>query len=83
MLVPSIGEIADTHWNKYANFLCLSFFRGVQDSMIQVKSVLRETDSYQYEEALRMTSALKKMYATKQDEGDRKNMDRRWDKLNF
>jgi hypothetical protein len=36
--------------------------------MIQVKSVLRETDSHQFEEAMKMTAAQKKMYATRQDE---------------
>lgn len=72
MLVPAIGDIADSHWNK-----------DVQEKMIQVKSVLRETDSYQFEEAMRMTAGQKKMYATKQDEQDRKDLDRKWDKLNF
>ena len=30
-----------------------------------------------------MTAGQKKMYATKQDEQDRKDLDRKWDKLNF
>ena len=51
--------------------------------MIQVKSVLRETDSRQFEDAMKMSSAQRKMYATKQDEQERKDMDRKWDRLNY
>ena len=51
--------------------------------MIEVKTVLREIDSYQFEEAMRMSAAQKKLYLAKQDEEDRKNLDRKWDRLNF
>jgi len=62
---------------------CVMFYRGVQESMIQVKSVLRETDSRQFEDAMKMSSAQRKMYATKQDEQERKDLDRKWDRLNY
>lgn len=51
--------------------------------MVQVKSVLRETDSRQFEDAMKMSAGQKKMYATKQDDQERKDMDRKWDRLNY
>ena len=50
--------------------------------MIALKTILKEIDAFAFEEALRMNAAQKKQYAVKQDEDDRKNYDRKWERLN-
>jgi ATP adenylyltransferase/5',5'''-P-1,P-4-tetraphosphate phosphorylase II len=47
-----------------------------------LKTILKEIDPFAFEEALRMNAAQKKQYAVKQDEDDRKNLDKKWDRLN-
>jgi predicted ATPase len=47
-----------------------------------LKTILKEIDPFAFEEALRLNASQKKIYAVKQDEEDRKNLDKRWDKLN-
>lgn len=50
--------------------------------MIALKTILKEIDPFAFEEALRMNPMQKKIFAVKQDEEDRKNFDKRWEKLN-
>ena len=50
--------------------------------MIALKTILKEIDPFAFEEALRMNLAQKKQYAVKQDDDDRKNFDKKWEKLN-
>lgn len=71
MLVPVIAELADKHWHKI-----------LQESLIALKTILKEIDPLAFEEALRMNATQKKVYAVKQDEDDRKNYDKKWDRLN-
>lgn len=54
----------------------------MQESLIALKTILKEIDPFAFEEALRMNAQQKKVYAVKQDEDDRKNLDKKWDKLN-
>jgi hypothetical protein len=49
---------------------------------VALKTILKEIDPFAFEEALRMNSQQKKIYAVKQDEEDRKNYDKKWEKLN-
>lgn len=47
-----------------------------------MKTILKEIDPFAFEEALRMNAQQKKQFAVKQDEDDRKNLDKKWEKLN-
>lgn len=47
-----------------------------------MKTILKEIDPFAFEEALRMGPQQKKQFAVKQDEDDRKNLDKRWERLN-
>jgi len=50
--------------------------------LIALKTILKEIDPLAFDEALKMTPNLKKVYAVKQDEDDRKVLDKKWDKIN-
>ena len=54
MLVPIIVELAENHWHKI-----------LQESLIALKTILKEIDPFAFEEALRMNAAQKKIYAVK------------------
>lgn len=54
----------------------------MQESLIALKTILKEIDPFAFEEALRMNTQQKKVYAVKQDEDDRKNFDKKWERLN-
>ena len=71
MLVPIIVELAENHWHKI-----------LQESLIALKTILKEIDPLAFDEALKMNPTKKKIYAVKQDEEDRKNLDKKWEKLN-
>ena len=47
-----------------------------------MKTILKEIDPLAFDEALKMNPQQKKLYAVKQDEEDRKNLDKKWEKLN-
>jgi len=51
--------------------------------LIALKTILKEIDPLAFDEALKMNPQQKKLYAVKQDEEDRKNMDKKWEKLNL
>ena len=71
MLVPIIVELAENHWHKI-----------LQESLIALKTILKEIDPLAFDEALKMNPTKKKLYAVKQDEEERKNLDKKWEKLN-
>lgn len=71
MLVPIIVDLAENHWHKI-----------LQESLIALKTILKEIDPLAFDEALKLNPAQKKQYAIKQDEEDRKTLDKKWDKLN-
>jgi len=50
--------------------------------LIALKTILKEIDPLAFDEALNMNPATKKQYAVKQDDEDRKAMDKKWDKIN-
>jgi hypothetical protein len=54
----------------------------LQESLIALKTILKEIDPFAFEEALRMNATQKKAYAVRQDEDDRKNFDKKWERLN-
>ena len=71
MLVPIIVDLAENHWHKI-----------LQESLIALKTILKEIDPLAFDDALKMNSSTKKQYAMKQDDEDRKQLDKKWDKLN-
>jgi serine/threonine-protein phosphatase 2A regulatory subunit B' len=71
MLVPIIVDLAENHWHKI-----------LQESLIALKTILKEIDPLAFDESLKMTSQQKKLYAVKQDEEDRKTLDKKWEKVN-
>lgn len=71
MLVPVIVDLADNHWHKI-----------LQESLVALKTILKEIDPYAFDEALRLKPQDKKRFGVKQDEDDRKNFDARWEKIN-
>jgi serine/threonine-protein phosphatase 2A regulatory subunit B' len=71
MLVPVIVNLADNHWHKI-----------LQESLVALKTILKEIDPYAFEEALKVPASAKKKFTIKQDDEDRKKMDDKWVKLN-
>ena len=71
MLVPIIVDLAENHWHKI-----------LQESLIALKTILKEIDPLAFEEAMKMRPEQKKNFAVVQDQEDRKNLDKRWSKLN-
>jgi len=71
MLVPVIVDLADHHWHKI-----------LQDSLIALKTILKEIDLFAFEEALKMKPEKRKEYRIKQDTDERKAFDERWEQIN-
>ena len=72
MLVPVIVDLAENHWHKI-----------LQESLIALKTILKEIDPYAFEEALKMNPKERKQYTVKQDADERKTIDSKWEKLNL
>ena len=70
MLVPVIVDLAENHWHKI-----------LQESLIALKTILKEIDPLAFDEALKMNSQQKKLYSVKQDEEERKALDKKWEKV--
>lgn len=49
MLVPVIVDLADNHWHKI-----------LQESLIALKTIMKEIDSFAFEESLKMDDKAKK-----------------------
>lgn len=60
MLVPVISDLADNHWHKI-----------LQESLIALKTILKEIDPYAFDEALKMSAKERKTYLVQQDKKDR------------
>lgn len=71
MLVPIIVDLAENHWHKI-----------LQESLIALKTILKEIDPLAFEESLKMSPADRKSYSTKQDPADRQQLDKKWAKIN-
>ena len=71
MLVPVIVDLAENHWHKI-----------LQESLIALKTILKEIDPLAFDESLKMNPKLKQQYQIKQDPDERSNMDKKWDKIN-
>jgi serine/threonine-protein phosphatase 2A regulatory subunit B' len=72
MLVPVIVDLADNHWHKI-----------LQESLIALKTILKEIDPYAFEEAMKMAPQARKPYRVKQDEEERSAYDEKWSRLNI
>lgn len=70
MLVPIIVDLAENHWHKI-----------LQESLIALKTILKEIDPIAFDESLKMSPGDKKFFAVKQDDVDRKDLDKKWEKL--
>jgi len=71
MLVPIIVDLAENHWHKI-----------LQESLIALKTILKEIDPLAFDEALKLNPQQKRVFAIKQDEDDRRKMDKKWESLN-
>jgi serine/threonine-protein phosphatase 2A regulatory subunit B' len=74
MLVPVIVDLAENHWHKI-----------LQDSLIALKTILKEIDQIAFDQALKSATAKdssSRQYRIKQDEGERCAMDDRWNEIN-
>jgi serine/threonine-protein phosphatase 2A regulatory subunit B' len=70
MLVPVIVDLAENHWHKI-----------LQESLVALKTILKEIDSFTFQESLEMKGEEKKRFAIKQYDADRKELDSKWDKI--
>ena len=71
MLVPVIVDLAENHWHKI-----------LQESLIALKTILKEIDPYAFEEAMKMKPELRKQFRVKQDPEERNQFDEKWTVLN-
>ena len=60
----------------------MCFFRILQESLVALKTILKEIDSYAFEESLKLDTEAKKRFQIRQGEDDRKRLDQKWEKLN-
>jgi len=70
MLVPTIVNLADNHWHKI-----------LQESLVALKTILKEIDTFAFEDALKLDTAGQKKFGIKQLDEERRDMDKKWDKL--
>jgi len=61
MLVPVIVDLAENHWHKI-----------LQESLIALKTILKEIDPNAFDAAMEMKPDVKKEFAVKQTPEDRK-----------
>ena len=64
MLVPVIVRLAENHWHKI-----------LQESLIALKTILKEIDPVTFDESLKLSQADKKEFEVVQDPEERKRMD--------
>ncbi len=70
MLVPTIVNLAENHWHKI-----------LQESLIALKTILKEIDSFAFDDALKLDTKAQKKYCITQPDEERSKMDKKWDKL--
>jgi len=71
MLVPVIVHLAENHWHKI-----------LQESLIALKTILKEIDPYAFEDALKMKPEQQKQFRVKQETAEREKFDTNWEHLN-
>ena len=71
MLVPVIVNLAENHWHKI-----------LQESLIALKTILKEIDPYAFEDALKMKPEQQKQFRVKQELAEREQLDTNWERLN-
>jgi len=64
MLVPVIVHLAENHWHKI-----------LQESLIALKTILKEIDPYAFEDALKMKPEQQKQFRVKQEPAERLDLD--------
>jgi len=64
MLVPVIVHLAENHWHKI-----------LQESLIALKTILKEIDPYAFEDALKMKPEQQKIFRIKQEPAERLDYD--------
>ena len=57
LLVPVVAELADNHWHKI-----------LQESLVALKTILKEIDQFTFQEALDMKESERKKYQISQSE---------------
>ena len=63
MLVPVIVKLADTHWHTYINiYIYIYIYSILQESLIALKTILKEIDPYAFEEALNLDPSKRYIY---------------------
>jgi len=71
MLVPVIVDLAENHWHKI-----------LQESLIALKTILKEIDPYAFEQAMNMKPEVRKQFRVKQEAEERIMFDDKWVLLN-
>ena len=71
MLVPAIVDLASNHWHMI-----------LRESLIALKTILKEIDPTAFDAALKLSKTDRKPFAVKQDDEERKILDKKWDGLN-
>jgi len=69
--VPVIVDLAENHWHKI-----------LQESLIALKTILKEIDPYAFEQAMNMKPEVRKQFRVKQEAEERIMFDDKWVLLN-
>lgn len=69
MLVPTIVKLSENHWHKI-----------LQESLVALKTILKEIDSFTFEEAVK-SGASDPEYQIQQSDEIRSKLNKKWDKL--
>jgi len=67
MLVPVIVDLAENHWHQI-----------LRESLVALKTILKEIDPVAFDEAMSMRPEQKKIYALKQSVEERSSLDTKW-----
>ena len=67
MLVPVIVALAENHWHKI-----------LQESLIALRTILKEIDPVAFEEAQKMGPGARKPFSVFQTDEERDTLDRQW-----
>jgi len=70
MLVPTIVNLAENHWHKI-----------LQESLVALKTILKEIDSFAFENSLKLDKSGQKKFGLKQLDDERNSMDKKWEKI--
>lgn len=70
MLVPTIVALAEKHWHKI-----------LQESLVALKTILKEIDSFAFENSLKLDKSGQKKYGLKQLDDERNLLDKKWEKV--